>query len=157
MIPVMKKTLTTLVALSVLSPAIAAVAAMPDVETYNAVRKKYTLLIRETRDSCVFYTDPKFVTANPKQRDIRQLIVLQTQSDSFGVAQGANRGGTACEGMFQFQYADVNCKTNQLSFTHAIGSPATWKYDRYTDAETTKKICALPIVEFGIPSSPPAK
>jgi hypothetical protein len=147
-IPVMKKTLTTLVALSVLNPSIAAVAAMPDVETYNTVRKKYTLFIRETRDSCVFYTDPKFVTANPKQRDIRQLIVLQTQSD---------RGGTACEGMFQFQYADVNCKTNQLSFTHAIGSPATWKYERYTDAETTKKICALPIVEFGIPSSPPAK
>lgn len=144
----MRKILTTVVAFAVLSPCLVAFAAMPDVETYNFVRRKYTLLIRETRDSCVFYADPEFVTANPRQRDIRQLIVLQTQSD---------RAGTACNGIFQFLYADVNCKTNQISFTPAIGSPATWKYDRYTDPALTKKVCALPIVEFGTPSPQPAK
>ena len=138
----MKKALIPLVAFSILSPSVAAFAAMPDVETYNFVRRKYNLLIRTTRDSCAFYTDPKFVTVNPRQREVRQLIVLQTQSDN---------GGSACNGIFQFQYADVNCKTNQFSFTTALGSPATWKYDRYSDPAMAKKICALPIVEFGTP------
>ncbi len=119
-----------------------ALAAMPDVETYTAATKKYNFLVRTTRDSCTYSIDPKFVVAG-KEPNVRQLIALRTQGD---------RSGTACNGVFEFLYADVNCKTTQLSFTNAIGSPATWKYERYTDADMSKKVCALPVVDFGLPT-----
>lgn len=151
----MRKSIAILTILTVCSPSLSAIAALPDVETYNFVTKKYNLLIRESRDGCVFYTDPEFVVArseipNRNDKNIRQLIVLQTQN---------RKGGTACEGVFQFLYADVNCRTNQISYTTGIGSPATWKVERQQDATLSKKLCALPTVEFGTPTQnlPPAK
>lgn len=142
---VMKRTLFALASIAAFSPVGSAIAAMPDVETYTYVTKKYNLLIRETRDSCAFYTDPNFVVVT-NERNIRKLIVLQTQS---------KRGGTACNGVFQFHYADVNCQTNQILFTNGVGSPASWKYEQYFDPATTKRICALPVVEFGVPNRRP--
>lgn len=132
-----------------------AIAALPDVETYELVTKKYNLLIRQSRDGCVFYTDPKFIVARSETRDrsdknIRQLIVLQTMPKD---------GGSACSGVFQFQYADVNCRTNEITYTDGLGSPATWKTSRYSDPAMSKKICALPTVEFATPTQnlPPAR
>jgi hypothetical protein len=122
-------------------------AAMPDVETYTTATKKYNFLVRTSRDSCTYSADPKFVVAG-RVPNVRQLIVLRTQS---------NKSGSACNGIFDFHYLDVNCQTNQMSFTTAIGSPATWTYDRYTDPDMSKKICALPVVEFGTPSRRPAR
>ncbi|HTL89144.1 MAG TPA: hypothetical protein VL134_07070 [Leptolyngbya sp.] len=150
----MKIALSIVVSLSMLGQGIA-IAALPDVETYNFVTRKYNLLLRTSRDGCAFYADPDFIVARSEQpnqadQNIRQLIVLQTSS---------RNSGTACDGIFQFQYADANCRTNQISYTNAIGSPATWKTDRYLDLTMTKKICALPTVEFGTPTQnlPPAK
>ena len=132
-----------------------ATAALPDVETYNFVTRKYNLLMRTSRDGCAFYTDPEFVVArsekpNQSDKNIRQLIVLQTASRD---------SGSGCNGVFQFQYADVNCRTNEIRYTSAIGSPANWKTDRESDAAMAKKVCALPTVEFGTPTRnlPPAK
>lgn len=138
----MKKALSALITVSVLSQSVPALTALPDVETYNQVTKKYNFLLLESRSGCAYYTDPTFVTLNARQRDVRQLIVLQTQS---------KQGGSLCGGVFQFQYADVNCSNNQIRLTDAVGSPATWRYERYSDPEMTKKVCALPIVEFGVP------
>lgn len=151
----MHKSIATIVILTVCSQSLSAVAALPDVETYNFVTKKYNLLIRESRDGCVFYTDPKFVVSrsespNRNDNNIRQLVVLQSQNRT---------GGTACEGVFQFLYADVNCRTNQISYTTAIGSPSTWKVERQQDAALSKKLCALPTVRFDTPTQnlPPAR
>lgn len=150
----MQRLITMTVALAILGQS-SAMAALPDVETFNFVMNKYSLLMRQTRDGCEFYTDPEFIVArqerpNQPDKNIRQLIVVQTM--------GKN-SGTACSGVFQFLYADVNCKTNQITYTNGVGSPATWKTDRYSDPEITKKICALPTVEFGTPTQnlPPAK
>ncbi len=153
----MHKSIAILTLLAVCSQSLSAVAsdlrgaqiaALPDVETYNFVTKKYSLRIRESRDGCVFYTDPEFIvsrseTPNRSDKNIRQLIVLQTQN---------RNGGTACNGVFQFQYADVNCRTNQIGYTSAIGAPATWKTERYQDSALTRKICALPTVQFDTPT-----
>jgi hypothetical protein len=141
----MKKALSALITVSVLSQSVPALTALPDVETYNQATKKYNFLLLESRSGCAYYTDPTFVTLNSRQKDVRQLIVLQTQSKN---------GGSLCSGVFQFQYADVNCSNNQIRLTDAVGSPATWKYERYSDPEMTKKVCALPIVEFGVPVQP---
>lgn len=133
----------------------AAIAALPDVETYNFVTRKYSLLMRQSRDGCVFYTDPEFIVARSEKPDrsdknIRQLIVLQTM---------ARDGGSACNGVFQFKYADVNCRTNEITYTDGVGSPASWKTTRYFDPAMSKKICALSTVEFATPTQnlPPAR
>lgn len=150
----MKTVAAIALSLSVLSQG-AAIAALPDVETYNFVTKKYSLLMRQSRDGCAFYADPEFIVArsekpNRTDKNIRQLIVLQTADKN---------SGSGCSGVFQFLYADVNCRTNQISYTDAIGSPAAWKTNRYSDSAMTKKICALPTVEFATPTQnlPPAK
>ncbi|MCU0550899.1 MAG: hypothetical protein MUC48_16250 [Leptolyngbya sp. Prado105] len=150
----MKSLVPVTLALSIVGQG-AVFAALPDVETYNFVRNKYSLLMRQSRDGCEFYTDPEFIVArserpNQSDKNIRQLIVLQTMGKD---------SGSACDGVFQFHYADVNCKTNQITMTNGIGSPATWKTDRYSDPQMSKKICALPTVEFGTPTQnlPPAK
>jgi hypothetical protein len=150
----MKSLVTLTLAFSILGQT-TAIAALPDIETYNFVTRKYNLLMRQSRDGCEFYTDPEFIVArserpNQPDKNIRQLIVLQTT--------GKN-SGSACSGVFQFQYADVNCRTNQITYTNGVGSPATWKTDRYSDPAMAKKICALPTVDFGTPTQnlPPAK
>lgn len=150
----MKSLVTLTIAVSVFGQGVA-MAALPDIKTFNFVMRKYNLLIRQSRDGCEFYTDPEFVVSrserpNQADKNIRQLIVLQTT--------GKN-SGSACSGVFQFQYADVNCRTNEISYTNGIGSAATWKIDRYSDPAMTRKICALPTVEFGTPTQnlPPAK
>lgn len=150
----MKTAATLVLSLSVLSQG-AAFAALPDIETYNFVLKKYDLLMRQSRDGCAFYADPDFIVArsekpNGADKNIRQLIVLQTAD---------RNSGSGCSGVFQFLYADVNCRTNQITYTDAIGSPASWKTNRYSDPEMSKKICALPTVEFATPTQnlPPAK
>ncbi|MBW4443690.1 MAG: hypothetical protein KME10_21155 [Plectolyngbya sp. WJT66-NPBG17] len=150
----MKTVATVAIALSILGQG-AAFAALPDVETYNFAIRKYSLLMRQSRDGCAFYADPEFIVArsektNGSDKNIRQLIVLQTADKD---------SGSGCSGVFQFQYADVNCRTNQITYTDAIGSPASWKTDRYSDSAMTKKICALPTVEFATPTQnlPPAK
>lgn len=143
----MKRFVTLTCALSLLSQS-SAIAALPDVETYNFVTRKYSLFLRASRDGCEFYTDPSFIVArserpNPRDTNIRQLIVLQVT--------GKN-SGSACNGVFQFQYADVNCRTNQISYTSGMGSPATWTVERHSEPAMAKKICALPTVEFGTPT-----
>ncbi|MEP0916803.1 hypothetical protein NC981_08220 [Leptolyngbya sp. DQ-M1] len=150
----MKTVATVAVALAVLGQGVA-IAALPDVETYEFVTKKYNLLMRQSRDGCVFYADPKFIVARSEKPDrsdknIRQLIVLQTMTKD---------GGSACSGVFQFQYADVNCRTNTVTYTDGVGSPATWKTASYSDPAMAKKICALPTVEFATPTQnlPPAR
>ncbi len=150
----MKIVATVALAVLVLGQGVA-IAALPDVETYNFVTRKYNLLMRQSRDGCSFYADPEFIVARSEKqtgsdKNIRQLIVLQTAEQN---------SGAGCGGVFQFQYADVNCRTNEIAYTDAIGSPAAWKTDRYSDAKLTKKICALPTVEFGTPTQnlPPAR
>lgn len=103
-------------------------------------------MIRETKDGCVFQTDPKFVVVTPNQPDIRRLIVLQSQG---------KKSGSACDGVFQFQFADVNCKTGQMQFTQGLGAPQTWKYESYSDSAIAKKICALPVMQYGVPNRRP--
>ncbi|MER3433549.1 MAG: hypothetical protein C4288_08965 [Leptolyngbya sp. ERB_1_1] len=150
----MKTVTTVALSLSILGQG-AAIAALPDIETYNLVTRKYNLLMRQSRDGCAFYADPEFIVArsekpNRSDKNIRQIIVLQTADKN---------SASGCSGVFQFQYADVNCRTNEIAYTNAIGSPATWKTDRYSDSAMVKKICALPTVEFGTPTQnlPPAK
>jgi hypothetical protein len=76
--------------------------ALPDTETYDFVKGKYTSLLDEDRGGCGYYARPEAISQNG---EIRELTVLHTAGPS---------GGTMCNGVFSFKVLRVDCNTAEI-------------------------------------------
>ncbi len=106
-------------------------AGLPDNETYEYIKKRYSLFLETTRDGCVYYANPKQIT---RENSIRFLSVLLTQG-----------AGTICNGIMEFQTLRVDCKNNLISYNNYVGSSYNWQEEKpYQNTEIARKICRLP-------------
>lgn len=107
-------------------------AALPDQETYDFVRTKYSLLLEETRSGCGYYANPATLTING---DERTLLVLLTRGQT---------GGSMCNGVFEFQVLSVRCATGETSYSERIASPANYEERWYQNTDVAGQVCAIP-------------
>lgn len=105
-------------------------AALPDNETYELVMSRYNILI-EADTECSYYLNPStlFISGNE-----RAVSVLFTRGEL---------GGSACNGVFEFQVLIVRCNTQEVSFSSQIASPANWTEDWYREPQIAQQICTL--------------
>lgn len=107
-------------------------AALPDQETYDFVIRRYNLLLEETRSGCGYYANPNTLSVTG---DERALSVLLMRGPS---------GGSACNGLFQFQVLQVRCPTEEVSYSEQIGSPANWEASWSQNTQVAQQVCSLP-------------
>ncbi|MDX2215806.1 MAG: hypothetical protein SFY66_21260 [Oculatellaceae cyanobacterium bins.114] len=107
-------------------------AALPDEETYNFVISRYSLLIQDDTD-CRYYANPSTLVING---DERRIVVLFTRGD---------RGGSLCNGIFEFQMLRVNCRLGEIVYSPQLDSPANWVHQEQRSINYTvaNQICAL--------------
>lgn len=131
----MKQTLTLLAAIALsLAPTISVRAALPDQETYNFVTERYNLFLEDTRGGCSNYANPTTLAQNSTNPNLLSVRVLQTRGE---------RGGSLCNGVFEFKQLSVNCQTSAVIYSDLIGSPATWAEKPYQNEELAAKVCSL--------------
>jgi hypothetical protein len=106
-------------------------AALPSEDVYNSATSQYTLLLHQSRDGCGYYANPKTLSVNGNQR---YLSVLLTRGDP---------GGSACNGVFEFQVLSVNCQAQQVSYSNRIHSPADWVEEWHPDRDVADKVCSI--------------
>ncbi|MGE5660167.1 MAG: hypothetical protein ACM37W_26555 [Actinomycetota bacterium] len=110
------------------------VAGTPDRETWEYITHRYHLLLEETRDSCGYYANPN--TLSKLEGGVRGLSVLLMHSQ---------RGGSMCQGVFQFQEMTVKCQTGEVAYADRRGSPANWgTLEFQRKPEVARKVCTLP-------------
>jgi hypothetical protein len=111
-----------------------AVAGLPDEETYNYVKKRYSLLVDgQRRSDCSRFARPGSVV---KEGTTRYLNVLVTRGEN---------DGTICSGAFSFQSLRVDCKTNMVAYMGFIATPFEWRDSTpYENPELARTVCSLP-------------
>jgi hypothetical protein len=107
------------------------IAALPDQETYDFVTSKYTLLLEQTRGGCGYYANPNTLSITGNERTV-SILMMRGQP-----------GGTACNGVFEFQVLSVRCQTGEVSYSEQLASPANWQEDWHSNAEVAQQICSL--------------
>lgn len=106
-------------------------AALPDQETYDFVISRYSLLLEETRSGCGYYANPNTLSINGSERAVSVLLV-----------QGPS-GGSACNGVFEFQVLQVRCQTKEVSYSERLASPANWTESWYANPNVAQQICSI--------------
>ncbi len=105
-------------------------AALPDRAVQTLVSQIYSHHWATDRTGCDYYIHPN----NLNQRGGQQrLIVLRTQG---------KLGGSACNGVFEFEVLTANCEQRELSISNEIGSPASWVVRRYRNPEAVREVCS---------------
>jgi len=111
-----------------------ALAGLPDEETYNYVKKRYSILIDgKRRGDCSRFARPGSVV---KEGSSRYLQVLVTRGES---------DGTICSGAFSFESLRVDCKTSMVAYKDFIATPFDWSDSKpYENPELARTVCSLP-------------
>lgn len=107
-------------------------AILPDQEIYEFMMSKYNILLGETWSEHSYYANLNTLSMNGDQRTVSVLL-----------ARG-QPGGTACNGVFEFQVLSVHCPTQDVSDSEQIASPVNWQEPWYQNAEVAQQICSLP-------------
>lgn len=117
------------VVVSLVLPGATAIAALPDAETYKFVTSRYKLYIENTRGGCTYLANPQTLS---RQGERRSISVLLTRGQD---------GGSACNGVFEFQQLQVNCNNQQIYYDEQLpGSEAPRWFSHPVVAQT---VCLL--------------
>ncbi|NES64412.1 MAG: hypothetical protein F6K24_03640 [Okeania sp. SIO2D1] len=95
---------------------------------------KYHLHLQDTRGGCGYYANPNTISQSIENPAIKNLIVLQMRGKP---------GESMCNGIFNFLRFQVNCNTDEISYSENIGSPANWNENTYISSQIASKICSL--------------
>lgn len=106
-------------------------AALPDQDTYDFVMRRYDTLLTETRSGCGYYANLSTLVV---EAETRSLSVLMTLGPS---------GGTACNGVFEFQVLSVRCDSQEISYSQRLASPANWQESWQQNPQVAELICAI--------------
>lgn len=106
-------------------------AALPDPETVEFIRERYSLIIDTQRSGCSYYANPETLGVQGRNRSISVLLM-----------RGPS-GGTMCNGVFKFQVLSVQCNSNHVSYSDRIGSPANDEENWVHNPEVARTICSL--------------
>ena len=100
---------------------VAAMATLPNDNTFNYLNQKYSVELGDDRGACGYFIDP----ADVYQYGSDRLLTAR-------ITAGAN--GTACRGVMMLRLLQVDCQTNQIFALQLEGSgrDAKWRTDELT-------------------------